>query len=116
MWTWTSMTPGRTMSPEASITRSAVGAFAFAPIQVIRPSLAATAQLRSDDETATLPYLITRSAELKLVDGPKLGTHYLLLYWEAASHCTSLRRTIEALTIISRVKTPIAAMSRGTCE
>src|SRR5271170_280955 len=86
MWTWTSMTPGKTMRPDASITLRALGALEFAPTQETFPSFAATAQLRSDDDMATLPFTITRSAELKLSDGPKPGLHYLLLFWRRAAH------------------------------
>jgi hypothetical protein len=52
--------------PEASITSEAFGALEFEPSHTIFPSFAAIAHLRSDDETATTPFLITRSAELKI--------------------------------------------------
>src|SRR5580700_1461097 len=99
MWTWTSITPGRTTSPDASITFCARGAFEFAPIQMILPSLVARALSLSDedDETATLPFLMTRSAELKLADGPRLCPDYLLLFEHGTtprpSHWTSFRST-----------------------
>ena len=80
MCTCTSMTPGRTMRPEASMTFSALGALEFDPIQVTFPPFEAIAQDFRDDETATLPFLITRSAELKLGYSPKLWAQYLLLY------------------------------------
>src|SRR5271170_3385603 len=108
MWTWTSMTPGKTMRPDASITLRALGALEFAPTQETFPSFAATAQLRSDDDMATLPFTITRSAELKLSDGPKPGLHYLLLFWRRPrTYWTSLRRTTEAVTIMRAVKAPM---------
>src|SRR5216684_1725745 len=66
MWTWTSITPGRTKRPEASITFEAFGALEFEPSHATFPSFEAIAHLRRDDETATTPFLITRSAELKI--------------------------------------------------
>jgi len=73
------MTPGRTTSPEASIVLCALGALELEPIQVTLPAFEAIAQVLSDDETATLPSLMTRSAELKIADGPKPRPHYLLI-------------------------------------
>ena len=99
------------------MTLSALGALEFGPIHVTFPSFVAIAQLLSDD-MATLPFLITRSAELKLAKWPEaLPLLFIaILAMGRLAHCTSLRMTSDALTIISTVKTPIAAMSRGTCE
>jgi hypothetical protein len=54
------------MRSEASITFEAFGALGFEPTHEIFPSFAAIAHLWSDDDTATLPFLMSRSAELKM--------------------------------------------------